>query len=90
MTNNYNSYKVFEFSKKFIDENELVELKVDSINWRIYYTNKDDNWIRINPFSEYHGGGQPYIINIGQNDFAGWIRNHPNFEKEIRKLIENE
>lgn len=90
MTNNYGSYKVFDFSEKFIKENELIELKVDSINWRIYYINKNDNWIRFSPFSEYHGGGQPYIINIEQNDFECWIINHPDFEKEIRKLIENE
>ena len=90
MTQNYKSYKIFDFSKKFITEKELIELKVDPINWRIYFTYKNDNWIRFNAFSEYHGGGQPYIINIKQNDFERWILNHPNFEKEIKKLIENE
>lgn len=90
MRKNYKSYDVFESSETFIKENELIELKIDSINWRIYYTNKKDNWIRFNPFSEYHGGGQSYIINIEQNDFESWILNHPNFQKQIRKLIENE
>ncbi len=90
MKKKYESYDVFDFSENLIKQNELIEIKVDSINWRIYYTNKKDNWIRFNPFSEYHGGGQPYIINIGQDDFENWVLNHPNFVKKIRELILNE
>lgn len=90
MRKNYKSYDVFGYSESLIKENDLIETEVDSINWRIFYTNKKENWIRFNPFSEYHRGGQPYMINIGQNDIESWILNHPNFKKEIRKLIESE
>lgn len=90
MKEDYKSFEIFSFTENFLKENELIETEVDSVNWRILYTNSKGNWIRFNPFSEYHGGGPPYIINIGQNDFESWILNHPNFQNGIRTLIENE
>lgn len=90
MRKRYESYSIYAYSESLLKENYLIEIKVDSINWRIFYTNKKENWIRFNPFSEYHGGGQPYMINIGQNAIDAWILRYPNFEKEIRSLILNE
>lgn len=66
----------------------LTELRVDADNWRIYLTDRTNNFIKFYPYSEYHGGGAPYFINIGTTDFASWISEHPNFEQEIRIMLD--
>ncbi len=67
---------------------ELIELKIDSVNWRIYLTDGNDNYIRFMPYSEYHGGGEPFFINIGNSDFEEWINRNDGFERKIRKLLD--
>ncbi|GAO27854.1 hypothetical protein JCM15548_14714 [Geofilum rubicundum JCM 15548] len=86
----YNDYEVYKFDNKLISGFKLEKVDSDSDSWRTFYKSSDSNWITFYPFSEYHGGGQQYIIKIGLDDIEQWIDNNFNFEKEIRNLIENE
>jgi hypothetical protein len=86
----YNGYTFNELNDKFIKSTKLKLLKTDSEFWRSYYKSDESNWIAFYPFSEYHGGGQPYIIMIRNDEHDDWIDNNPNFESEIRKLIEKQ
>ena len=85
----YNDFEVFEFSFELVQTKELVETSVDSENWLVLYQNRNYNWIKFYPYSEFHGGGQPYIINIGSRDFELWLKDHPDFVKSIREDILN-
>jgi hypothetical protein len=86
----YKMLSVFSLDKELIDSFRLEKVANDSVNWREYFKNPDSNWISFYPFSEYHGGGQPYIIKIGLIDFEKWISENVDFEKQIRILIDNE
>ena len=86
----YKSWTYYKYDKDFRQNFELEKINSDSNNWRIFYKGQNSNWICFYPFSEYHGGGQPYIINIGESDFDNWILNNNSFESEIRKQIEDE
>lgn len=86
----YKNLSVYELNKELISTSGLENVYNDSVNWREYFKNSDSNWISFYPFSEYHGGGQAYIIKIGLIDFERWIIENVEFEKQIRKLIENE
>ncbi len=86
----YMDYFVYELNSDLISSFKLEKVSSDSDNWRTYYKTSDSNWIAFYPFSEYHGGGQPYIIMIGMTDCDKWIEDNINFEIEIRKIIESE
>lgn len=77
-------YSFFEFSDSF---EQLENLGVDSDNWLTFYRKEKTNWIKFYPFNEYHGGGAPYIINIGTNDFDTWLKDYKDFVIEVRGLI---
>jgi hypothetical protein len=80
-------YKQFSFFE-FINDSNFKKISSDPIYWRTYYSSGDTNLILFYPFSEYHGGGQPYLIEIGNIDFDIWINQFPNFENEIRSILE--
>jgi len=86
----YKGCKISKLTDDLINNYDLQKLKTDSEKWRVYYKNYDSNWISFYPFSEYHGGGQSYIIQINNFDFENWINENPNFESDIRDLIEKE
>lgn len=86
----YHNQLVYKLNQELLDSWQLEKIQTDSENWRTYYTNSDSNWISFYPYSEYHGGGQPYIIKIGLKDFQDWISDNVHFEKLIRNIIENE
>lgn len=81
-------FNFWGFSNDFIQSKKLEKVAVDSENWLTFYQNEEAKWIEFYPFSEYHGGGIPYIINIGTNDFEDWVRRHKDFVAQIRVLIE--
>ena len=82
----YKSHKVVPGTDPIAKSLEQVE--VDSVNWRTHLTDGTNNYIKFLPFSEYHGGGGSYLINIGTSDFDSWISEHETFELEIRKMLE--
>jgi len=84
----YMEFTFFGFSDDFIQSKKLEKVAVDSENWLTFYQNEETKWIEFYPFSEYHAGGIPYIINIGTNDFEDWIKRHKDFVTQIRVLIE--
>jgi hypothetical protein len=84
----YKEFSFYDCYANFIKVHELLIKYKDSVYWRIYYSNKDSNWIGFFPFSEHHGGGQEYIIKIGNHDFDKWISNNKDFTVDIRKIIE--
>ncbi|WP_186755664.1 hypothetical protein [Echinicola salinicaeni] len=67
---------------------KLIEVKFDSVNWRVYLTDQKNNFIRCYPYSEYHGGGPSYFVNIGNYEFESWVLKHPNFESEVRNILD--
>ena len=83
-----NTYKQFTFYE-FTSDSNYKKISTDSKNWRTYYSFGDTNLILFFPFSEYHGGGQPYIIEIGKIEFETWINQNMGFENEIRIMLEN-
>ena len=85
----YKNHEVYELNDQLVCDLQLEEIATDSTNWRSFYKNDISNWISFYPFSEYHGGGQPFIIMIGKSDFKYWINNNLDFEKSIRSQIEN-
>jgi len=84
----YKNFDFFEFNENFVNEFNLKKVIIDSTNWRTYYKNNESNWILFYPFSEYHGGGQSFIINIQKNEFENWITENIEFEKNIRKKLD--
>jgi len=83
----YKDFAFHVFDEVFIEAQGFRLIDQDSVNWRIYYSNGNSNWIKFYPFSEYHGGGQPYIVDIEKHDFIEWIVDNQDFEKDIRKII---
>ena len=79
---------VWGFSDDFRQSRKLEKVAIDSKNWLSFFQNEETNWIEFYPFSEYHGGGAPYIINIGTNDFEIWLNEHESFVTQIRDLID--
>jgi hypothetical protein len=84
----YHDSPFYAFDDNFIGQKKLIRIGSDLTGWRIFYNDKKSNWIVFYPFSESHGGGQPYIINIEDIDFEDWIIRNLNFEEDIRKQIE--
>jgi hypothetical protein len=80
----YNQFNFYEFCS----DSNLKKISSDPIYWRTYYISGNTNLIKFFPFSEYHGGGQPYLIEIGNVDFEIWINQYPNFENEIRSILD--
>lgn len=83
----YNDFEFYGFTEDLLQSRKLEKLVTDSENWLIFYKNQECNWIEFYPFSEYHGGGAPYIINIGTNDFNAWLKENEDFVDSVRKLI---
>ena len=79
----YKRYPVFDSLD--LDDKSLI--KTDSEGWRQFYQGLEGVVIKFYPFSEYHGGGQPYFIKIGKVDLEKWLVESPDFETEIRALI---
>jgi hypothetical protein len=52
-------------------EATLTKIKTDSINWTIYYENKQtgEKWVKEYPDSSYHGGGAPQLRKIEKFDW---------------------
>lgn len=84
----YKGFSVWGFSDDFRQSRKLEKVAIDSKNWLTFFKNEEANWIEFYPFSEYHGGGAPYIINIGDNNFEIWLNEHEGFVTQIRDLIE--
>lgn len=84
----YKNFDFFEFNENLVNEFNLKKVIIDSTNWRTNYKNNESNWILFYPFSEYHGGGQSFIINIQKNEFENWITENIEFEKNIRKKLD--
>ncbi|WP_396591636.1 Imm27 family immunity protein [Allomuricauda sp. R78024] len=83
----YKGFSVVQFSDSLVKSKGLVKIAIDSVNWWTFYKNKEANWIEFYPFSEYHGGGPPYIINISSSDFEPWIEDNKDFVNSVRELI---
>ena len=84
----YHDFKVSVFDDNFQSVNKLIKCGTDNSGWRVFFKNDVSNWILFYPFSEYQGGGQPYIVRIESSDFDKWINDNPNFEIIIRQQIE--
>jgi hypothetical protein len=41
----------------------LKKVKVDNVNWKVYYIDEEGNekWVEEYPYSEMHGGGPPEL-----------------------------
>ncbi|GBF18016.1 hypothetical protein C21_00172 [Arenibacter sp. NBRC 103722] len=83
----YNEFEFYGFTEDLAQSLELEKVKTDSENWFIFYKNRQDNWIKFYPFAEYHGGGAPYLINIGSLDFDLWLKENGNFVASAREII---
>lgn len=83
----YKGFEFFGFTENLIQSLKLKKEDTDSENWFIFYKSQKSNWIKFYPFAEYHGGGVPYLINIGPNDFRLWLKENENFVASIRELI---
>ena len=83
----YKDFEFFGFSDNLMQSKKLEKVAVDSDNWLRFYQNQKAKWIEFYPFSEYHGGGPSYIINIGSNDFDSWLKDNPDFIASVRGLI---
>lgn len=83
----YKGFHFFELSQHLIQSNKLEQVSADSDNWLSFYRNQDSNWVIFYPFSEHHGGGQPYIINIGKNEFELWLQENPGFTQSIKESL---
>ncbi|WP_223826709.1 Imm27 family immunity protein [Flagellimonas sp. S3867] len=84
----YKVFSVVQFSDSLVKSKRLEKIATDSVNWWTFYKNKEANWIEFYPFSEHHGGGAPYIINIGSSDFEPWIEDNKDFVNSVRELID--
>jgi hypothetical protein len=70
-------------------KDDLERIGTDQKNWRHFYRDMEGNvYIQFYPYSEHHGGGQPYMIDMKGNDRGSWRRKHPHFENEIRKELD--
>ena len=51
-------------------ENNLVQLKVDSVNWKVLWQNPrtGEFWKECFPHSEMHGGGPSEFLNITEEE----------------------
>lgn len=85
----YKNFDVAGFSDKLMQSKKLEEVAVDSDNWLTFYKNNEANWIEFYPFSEYNGGGAPYIINIGSCSFESWLEENQDFVISVREIIDN-
>jgi len=84
----YKGFRVQPFST--LQKSELEEVGTDEINWREYYKIANTNWIKFYPFSEYQGGGEPFMIEIKNFGFEEWIECYRGFEVEVRALLTEE
>lgn len=84
----YKGFSVAECSDSLMKSKGLEKIAIDSVNWLAFYKNEEANWIEFYPFSEYHGGGAPYIINIGPSDFKPWLEENKDFVNSVRELID--
>ena len=82
----YNNYKFY--SSRLYDNKNVKRVGSDISGWRLFSTDTINNYIEFYPFSEYHGGGQVFMINIKSEDFDKWICNFPDFDEDIRQLFE--
>ena len=83
----FKNYFVFELTEDLKEVIPLEELGTDDSGWRQYYKNSAGNWIKFFPFSEYHGGGQAYLILLGNEDPLKWVESNKEFENETRSLL---
>jgi len=84
---NIDEFEIVEFDDKLIDTLNIRKISTDKSGWRIFYSNNAENFICFYPFSEIHGGGNAYLINIKKNDWNEWIKKFPNFETETKFII---
>lgn len=83
----YKEFEFYGFAEDLVQSLRLEKENTDSENWFIFYKSLQDNWIKFYPFGEYHGGGAPYLINIGTHDFDLWLKENRNFVASVRELI---
>jgi hypothetical protein len=78
---------VFELNENIEQSIPLEKTGTDETGWRIYYKNNSGNWIKFFPYSEHHGGGQPFIILIGEHKPDEWVKRYGNFENQIQEIL---
>lgn len=64
----------------------FVKTGTDISGWRIFLKESQTNiqYIKFFPYSENHGGGQPYLICIENEEPTEWLTKNKKFENEIR------
>jgi hypothetical protein len=83
----YKDFEIFEYNDTLSDSLNLLKVVNDESGWRIFLKDSTNNYIRFFPFSECHGGGQSYLINIKQYDFGDWVDLNPDFENDIKHKL---
>jgi hypothetical protein len=84
----YKNHKIFPYNSNAISKDSLSRVGSDESEWVGFLADEDSNWISFYPFGEWHGGGQCYLLQIGKEDPAEWIKKYPNFISEIREILE--
>jgi hypothetical protein len=57
---------IIKNSELYTKKVSLKKIKVDNINWVVYYLDEEtkEKWVEEYPGAEYHGGGSPQLRRI--------------------------
>ena len=84
----FKKFFVFELNETIRSIIPLDNIGTDESGWRQYFKNSAGNWIKFYPYSELHGGGQPYIILLGDLEPNIWLQQNEALEDKIRAQLE--
>ena len=75
--------KFYPWKEELVERLNLKEVGSDESGWRVFYANGQSNFIKVFPFSEHHGGGIPYLLEMEIENFESYLKQNPNIEKEL-------